>query len=89
MKIGVIGAGNIGATLARMLAASSHEVKLANQTQSTLGDLKTLVEMMSPVEMHDEICQAHKKAAPGSTERLGGSASRPNASIAGFPTTKS
>ncbi|RLL64624.1 3-hydroxyisobutyrate dehydrogenase [Ochrobactrum soli] len=30
MKIGVIGAGNIGATLARKLAASGHEVKIAN-----------------------------------------------------------
>lgn len=30
MKIGVIGAGNIGATLVRKLAASGHEVKLAN-----------------------------------------------------------
>jgi 8-hydroxy-5-deazaflavin:NADPH oxidoreductase len=30
MKIGVIGAGNIGATLARKLAASGLEVKLAN-----------------------------------------------------------
>ncbi|MEK1942300.1 MAG: NAD(P)-binding domain-containing protein [Pseudomonas sp.] len=30
MKIGVIGAGNIGATLAKKLAASGHEVKLAN-----------------------------------------------------------
>jgi predicted dinucleotide-binding enzyme len=30
MKIGIIGAGNIGATLARKLAASGHEVKLAN-----------------------------------------------------------
>ncbi|EJC82426.1 putative dinucleotide-binding enzyme [Rhizobium leguminosarum bv. trifolii WSM2297] len=30
MKIGIIGAGNIGATLARKFAASGHEVKLAN-----------------------------------------------------------
>lgn len=30
MKIGIIGAGNIGATLARMLAAAGHEIKLAN-----------------------------------------------------------
>ena len=30
MRIGLIGAGNIGATLARKLAASGHEVKLAN-----------------------------------------------------------
>lgn len=27
MKIGIIGAGNIGSTLARKLAASGHEVK--------------------------------------------------------------
>ncbi|TCV67422.1 NAD(P)-binding domain-containing protein [Neorhizobium sp. S3-V5DH] len=30
MKIGIIGAGNIGATLARKLAAVGHEIKLAN-----------------------------------------------------------
>ncbi|MBL0407945.1 NAD(P)-binding domain-containing protein [Microvirga aerilata] len=30
MRIGIIGAGHIGATLARKLAASGHEVKLAN-----------------------------------------------------------
>lgn len=30
MKIGIIGAGNIGATLARKLVASGHEVKIAN-----------------------------------------------------------
>ena len=30
MKIGIIGAGNIGATLARKLATCGHEVKLAN-----------------------------------------------------------
>lgn len=30
MKIGIIGAGNIGATLARKLAAAGHDVKLAN-----------------------------------------------------------
>lgn len=30
MKIGIIGAGNIGATLARRLAASGHDIKLAN-----------------------------------------------------------
>jgi predicted dinucleotide-binding enzyme len=33
MRIGIIGAGNIGATLARKLAASSHEVKLANSKE--------------------------------------------------------
>jgi 8-hydroxy-5-deazaflavin:NADPH oxidoreductase len=30
MKIGIVGAGNIGATLARELAAEGDEVKLAN-----------------------------------------------------------
>jgi 8-hydroxy-5-deazaflavin:NADPH oxidoreductase len=30
MKIGIIGAGNIGATIARKLVASGHDVKLAN-----------------------------------------------------------
>lgn len=40
MKIGIIGAGNIGATLARKLAASGHEVKLANSRgPDTIRDL--------------------------------------------------
>ncbi|WP_348648042.1 MULTISPECIES: NAD(P)-binding domain-containing protein [Pseudomonas] len=40
MKIGIIGAGNIGATLARKLAACGHEVKLANsKSPHTLQDL--------------------------------------------------
>ena len=30
MKIGIIGAGNIGATLANKLSVQGHEVKLAN-----------------------------------------------------------
>lgn len=30
MKIGIIGAGNIGATLARRLVASGHDVKISN-----------------------------------------------------------
>lgn len=40
MKIGIIGAGNIGATLARKLAASGHDVKLANSRgPDTIRDL--------------------------------------------------
>nr|WP_262417120.1 NAD(P)-binding domain-containing protein [Pseudomonas sp. SH10-3B] len=40
MKIGIIGAGNIGATLARKLAACGHEVKLANsKSPHTLENL--------------------------------------------------
>jgi 8-hydroxy-5-deazaflavin:NADPH oxidoreductase len=40
MKIGIIGAGNIGATLARKLAAGGHEVKLANSKEpDTIRDL--------------------------------------------------
>ncbi|EJZ22367.1 NAD(P)-binding domain-containing protein, partial [Rhizobium sp. Pop5] len=40
MKIGIIGAGNIGATLARKLAAGGHEVKLANSKgPDTIRDL--------------------------------------------------
>jgi predicted dinucleotide-binding enzyme len=40
MKIGIIGAGSIGATLARKLAASGHEVKLANSKEpDTIRDL--------------------------------------------------
>jgi 8-hydroxy-5-deazaflavin:NADPH oxidoreductase len=40
MKIGIIGAGNIGATLARKLTARGHEVKLANSKgPDTIRDL--------------------------------------------------
>ena len=40
MKIGIIGVGNIGATLARKLAANGHEVKLANSKRpDTIRDL--------------------------------------------------
>lgn len=40
MKIGIIGAGNIGATLARKLAASGHDLKLANSKDpATIRDL--------------------------------------------------
>lgn len=40
MKIGIIGAGNIGAKLARKLAASGHEVKLGNSRgPETIRDL--------------------------------------------------
>lgn len=40
MKIGIVGAGNIGATLARKFAAQGHEIKLANsQGPDTLHDL--------------------------------------------------
>jgi 8-hydroxy-5-deazaflavin:NADPH oxidoreductase len=40
MKIGIIGAGNIGATIARKLAASGHDVKLANSRgPETIHDL--------------------------------------------------
>jgi predicted dinucleotide-binding enzyme len=40
MRIGIVGAGHIGATLARKLAGSGHEVKLANSKgPDSLGDL--------------------------------------------------
>jgi predicted dinucleotide-binding enzyme len=40
MKIGIIGAGNIGATVAQKLAAGGHEVKLANSRgPETIRDL--------------------------------------------------
>jgi predicted dinucleotide-binding enzyme len=40
MKIGIIGAGNIGATLTRRLAALGHEVAVANSREpETLADL--------------------------------------------------
>jgi nucleoside-diphosphate-sugar epimerase len=37
MKIGIIGAGNIGATLARNLTAGGHEIKLANSLHHFLS----------------------------------------------------
>jgi len=40
MKVGIIGAGNIGGTLARLLVARGHEVVLANSRgPNTLRDL--------------------------------------------------
>ena len=40
MKIGIVGAGNIGATLTRKLAADGHEVRLANtKGPDTIRDL--------------------------------------------------
>lgn len=40
MKVGIIGAGNIGATIAQKLAAGGHEVKLANSRgPETIRDL--------------------------------------------------
>lgn len=40
MKIGIIGAGNVGATLAKKLVASGHKVKLANSKgPETIRDL--------------------------------------------------
>jgi len=40
MKIGIIGAGNIGAIIAKKLASSGHDVKLANSRgPETIGDL--------------------------------------------------
>ncbi|MDA9433812.1 NADPH-dependent F420 reductase [Bradyrhizobium sp. CCBAU 51627] len=40
MKIGIIGAGNIGSTLARKLAASGHDVKIANSKDpATIRDI--------------------------------------------------
>lgn len=44
MKIGIIGAGNIGATLARKLAAAGHEIKLANsKAPETIRDLAAAI----------------------------------------------
>lgn len=34
MKIGIIGTGNIGATLARKLKAAGHEIRVANSGAS-------------------------------------------------------
>ena len=40
MKIGILGAGNIGATLARKLSAAGHTVLLANSRgPDTIADL--------------------------------------------------
>ena len=43
MKIGIIGAGNIGATLARKLAASGHAVKLANSNRPEKSPLALIL----------------------------------------------
>lgn len=44
MKIGIIGAGNIGATLARKLAARGHDVKLANSKDpASIQELATQI----------------------------------------------
>ena len=41
MRIGIIGAGNIGGTLARRLTALGHEVSIANSRgPETLADLR-------------------------------------------------
>jgi len=45
MKIGIIGAGNIGATLARKLSSAGHEIKLANS-----GGPESLRELAFEVE---------------------------------------
>lgn len=47
MKIGIIGAGNIGATLARKLAACGHEVKLANSKSP-----QTIQNLASEIGVH-------------------------------------
>jgi NAD(P)H-dependent flavin oxidoreductase YrpB (nitropropane dioxygenase family) len=48
MKIGIIGAGNIGGTLARKLAASGHEVKLANSKEPFGVNLTFLPSFTAP-----------------------------------------
>ena len=51
MKIVIIGAGNIGATLARKLAATGHEVKLANSKgPDTILDLARDIAAVQGVE---------------------------------------
>ncbi|WP_434611432.1 NAD(P)-binding domain-containing protein [Pseudomonas sp. D2-30] len=47
MKIGIIGAGNIGVTLARKLAACGHDVKLANSK-----DPQSLQKLASEIGVH-------------------------------------
>jgi predicted dinucleotide-binding enzyme len=37
MKIGIIGAGNIGGTLARRLVAAGHDVSIANEQLTTMA----------------------------------------------------
>jgi predicted dinucleotide-binding enzyme len=46
MNIGILGAGNIGATLARLLAAAGHPVRLANSRGP--ASVATLIEGMGP-----------------------------------------
>lgn len=53
MKIGIIGAGNIGATLARKLAASGHEVKIANSKGP--GSLRALARDIGAAAVSKEV----------------------------------
>jgi len=53
MKIGIIGAGNIGATLARKLAASGHEVKIANSRGPE--SLRTLAHDIGAIAVSKEV----------------------------------
>lgn len=56
MKIGIIGAGNIGATLASKLAACGHEVKLANSKDpSSIQNLANEIGV-SAVTKEDAVC---------------------------------
>ncbi|QFP64423.1 NADPH-dependent F420 reductase [Brucella anthropi] len=53
MKIGIIGAGNIGATLARKLAASGHNVKIANSRGP--DSLRTLAHDIGAIAVSKEV----------------------------------
>jgi hypothetical protein len=45
MRIGIVGAGNIGSTLAKLWVDAGHDVRLASRHP---GDLKSLVEKLGP-----------------------------------------
>lgn len=55
MKIGIIGAGNVGATLAHKLVASGHHIKLSNS--SGPGTIRALAEEIgaTPVSAEDAV----------------------------------
>ena len=53
MKIGLLGTGNIGKTLARKLAAASHNVKVANSRGPDSIAADVLVASRHQAHMHD------------------------------------
>ncbi|MGR6520246.1 NADPH-dependent F420 reductase (plasmid) [Rhodococcus erythropolis] len=55
MKVGIIGTGNIGATLAQKLSAAGHEVKVANSRGPTTIAAQVLSTGATPVDAHQAV----------------------------------